>query len=860
MKTMILMCKETWMKSAIVSNKPDCVYYSIKTVGVLILFLLLGTMKAETQELIGFAGMNKLEQNGTIGGAGGYVVTVSTVDDFFKHIRSADKTIIQVDDTLEFTGMQNVASNKTIVGVDSNGVILGGGLNFSHASNVIIQNLLFQNSSVDAINIEDESHHIWVDHCDFKNAFDGLLDIKTGSDYITVSWNKFSNHVKTCLLGHDDTNAAQDSGRLHVTYHHNWFNKTESRHPRVRFSALCHVFNNYYLGNGYGVASTMDAEVLVEGNYFKNVGSPTHVGYVMSLDGDLVERHNVFDICFRPPEVGGEVPEPPYTYTLDPADSIPNIVVKGAGRDGFDYQPYTASKWMVYEGSILPMEASSFHADNVINPPDTVCWIVDEDEFGENQLLMFINTLKENSKVMYAYDFDIHPSKGATVVFRIKPLNSLLYDRVCEFEFFDGHVYEQFCINPNGEILLNQAGISHTIAYRIGDWHTYRITFQNGQSQVYVDEDPTPVLSGLSASQNSNQGMRFGDGSMDETCGFLLDWLICDSTGAYSPDEQVIPQVLRVDSPPVQSNWQVYDASVLPPLSDPLFVKTNTKNPPENTSWIVDDPEIKDNYLLQFINANEENSKFMWGNEWAMSHGQGSTFAFRIKPIDIQIYERSFEVEVRDGVCRERLIIQSDGIIKLDKAGEKRALPSRIHGWHTYRVTYQSGDVHLYLDETTNPFLEGTSSVETSQNDIRFGDGSDSETHGFYLDWLIFDVTGAYAPGESVIPDSLQVDQADPTSIKDMTDVIPGDYSLQQNFPNPCNPYTTFSYSIPKRCHVSLKILNLQGQTIMKMINEIRDAGEHRIRFDVSGLDSGLYLYQLKADQYGFTRKMMVIK
>ena len=70
------------------------------------------------------------------------------------------------------------------------------------------------------------------------------------------------------LLGHSDDNAGEDAGNLRVTYHHNWFDGSGTRHPRVRFGNPVHVYNNYYNGNEYGVASTMNAGVLIEGNYF----------------------------------------------------------------------------------------------------------------------------------------------------------------------------------------------------------------------------------------------------------------------------------------------------------------------------------------------------------------------------------------------------------------------------------------------------------------------------------------------------------------------------------------------------------------------------------------------------------------
>src|SRR5205823_443949 len=88
--------------------------------------------------------------------------------------------------------------------------------------------------------------------------------------------------------------ATSDTGFLKITVHHNWFNGTESRHPRVRFGQV-HVLNNYYTNNvTYGVASTEEADVLVEGNYFSNVQFPCLVGYAESGPGDLVERNNIY--------------------------------------------------------------------------------------------------------------------------------------------------------------------------------------------------------------------------------------------------------------------------------------------------------------------------------------------------------------------------------------------------------------------------------------------------------------------------------------------------------------------------------------------------------------------------------------
>ena len=101
-------------------------------------------------------------------------------------------------------------------------------------NNVIIRNLAFRDGE-DVINIERSSHHIRIDHCDFSRCKDGLVDIKQGSDFVTVSWSRFHAPQKTSLLGHIDSASARamDKGHLRVTYHHNFFDGSKTRNPRV---------------------------------------------------------------------------------------------------------------------------------------------------------------------------------------------------------------------------------------------------------------------------------------------------------------------------------------------------------------------------------------------------------------------------------------------------------------------------------------------------------------------------------------------------------------------------------------------------------------------------------------------------
>ncbi len=285
-----------------------------------------GTPGTPQTGLVGWATQN----GGTTGGAS-TTVDVSTASAFLSAINSSTSQTVRLTANITLDGMNPVASNKTIIGSGTGKTITGGGLTMSGDKNIIIRNLNFTGWDDDAINIEQSSTNIWVDHNSFSNGYDGAVDIKRGSDFITVSWNRTFNHDKTMLLGHSDDNAGQDTGHLRVTYHHNWFDGTTQRHPRVRFGNPVHVYNNYYHNNsGYGVASTEGAGVLVEGNYFENVDDPYHLAEGDSSNGSLVARSNYLTGSGSG-QTGGSVASIPYSYTLDTASGVKASVTAGAG-------------------------------------------------------------------------------------------------------------------------------------------------------------------------------------------------------------------------------------------------------------------------------------------------------------------------------------------------------------------------------------------------------------------------------------------------------------------------------------------------------------------------------------------------
>jgi pectate lyase len=295
---------------------------------------------------VGFAAVNALGQNGTTGGAGGPIVTVTTAAELLDFISRPGPYVIRVSGMITLPGpMHNVTSHKTILGLGANSGLTGGGLNIGDpvtesttpppgggVRNVIIRNLVFTGTPDDAVNVQMFAHHVWIDHCDLSNGFDGLIDIKRGADYITVSWNHTHHHTKNMLLGHSDGNSAQDVGHLKVTYHHNWFDDTPQRNPRVRFGDPVHVFNNYYFSNSdVGVACQLNSGCMVEGNYFEDVEEPATIHYSGPV-GRLVARLNVF-VNSGTPEPGGTVQEPSafYSYVLDNPADVKAIVTQGAG-------------------------------------------------------------------------------------------------------------------------------------------------------------------------------------------------------------------------------------------------------------------------------------------------------------------------------------------------------------------------------------------------------------------------------------------------------------------------------------------------------------------------------------------------
>jgi len=281
----------------------------------------------------------------TTGGCGGPTVTVTSLAQLTTEANRTTPEIIMVDGLFTGSGEVTVRANKSIIGVGPGSGLTGIGLSIEHMhpANVIVQNMNISKVTAssgdgDAIHIQD-ADHVWIDHnslsSDLNNGvdfYDGLTDITHAGDFITVSWNHNFNHFKDSLLGHSDGNASEDTGHLRVTYHHNFYDNTKERHPRVRFGDPVHVYDNYELNADYGIASTENGGVLAEDNVFENVTQAcfSASGFADSGPGRLVSNNNQLissGVC----ETNGTVAAIPYTYHLDDVSVVKSIVMAGAG-------------------------------------------------------------------------------------------------------------------------------------------------------------------------------------------------------------------------------------------------------------------------------------------------------------------------------------------------------------------------------------------------------------------------------------------------------------------------------------------------------------------------------------------------
>ena len=126
------------------------------------------------------------------------------------------------------------------------------------------------------------------------------------------------------------------------------------------------------------------------------------------------------------------------------------------------------------------------------------------------------------------------------------------------------------------------------------------------------------------------------------------------------------------------------------------------------------------------------------------------------------------------------------------------------------------------------------------------------------------------ADGEELIEDANTIiDLIDPPSVSEVSpqtrplfisEDLPATFELLPNHPNPFNPSTIITYSIPEQAPVTLSVYNMLGQQVKTLVNETIEAGHHEVIFDATGLPSGMYLYRLVAPGVNITQTMLLLK
>nr|WP_107912559.1 pectate lyase [Streptomyces chartreusis] len=323
---------------------------------------------AATGSATGYATQN----GGTTGGAGGQTVRATTGTQIHAALcsRAASNTpiTIEVEGTINHGNTTKVSgdscntaagvielkqiSNVTLVGVGSGAVFDQLGIHIRESSNIIIQNVTVRNvkksgsptsNGGDAIGMESDVRNVWVDHATLlasggeSEGYDGLFDMKDNTQYVTLSYSILRNSGRGGLIGSSES----DLSNGYVTFHHNRYENIDSRAPLLR-GGTAHAYNNHYVSlNESGINSRAGAKAKVDNNYFEDSKDVLGTFYT-DQRGYWQVSGNVFDnVTWSSPGTenypAGPNPQSnttvsiPYSYSLDAAACVPDVVSRTAG-------------------------------------------------------------------------------------------------------------------------------------------------------------------------------------------------------------------------------------------------------------------------------------------------------------------------------------------------------------------------------------------------------------------------------------------------------------------------------------------------------------------------------------------------
>ena len=260
--------------------------------------------------------------------------------------------------------------NMTFEGVGDDATVYGFGFLLRNTKSVEFRNFAIMRCLDDAMSLDTDNSHVWIHNMDLfygkkggaadQAKGDGTVDIKGDSQYITVAYNRFWDNGKASMCG-----MTSESGPNYITYHHNWFDHSDSRMARIRTMSV-HMYNNYYQHNDvYGIGATSGSSVFMESNYFDATKRPI----MSSLQGTDAKGDGTFS-----GEDGGLIKAYGNVFANKP--------------DNFSYIPYSENN-------------TSFDAYEVSDPSEQVPTSVKTLVGGTSY-----NNFDTNSSLMYAYAAD----------------------------------------------------------------------------------------------------------------------------------------------------------------------------------------------------------------------------------------------------------------------------------------------------------------------------------------------------------------------------------------------------------------------------------------------------------------------
>ena len=305
-----------------------------------------------------------------------------------------------ISSSAEGLQIKGAKMNMTFEGVGDDATVYGFGFLLRNATSVEFRNLAIMRCLDDAMSLDTNNSHVWIHNMDLfygkkggaadQAKGDGTVDIKANSQYITVAYNRFWDNGKASMCG-----MKTESGPNYITYHHNWFDHSDSRMARIRTMSV-HMYNNYYLHNDvYGVGATMGSSVFMESNYFDATKRPIMSslqgtdakgdGTFSGEKGGLIKAYgNVFAnkpdnfsyITYAENNTSFDAYE-----VSDPSEQVPASVktlVGGTSYDNFDTNPSLMYAYVADKAADVPAIVEGFYGAGRLNHGDIDFVIPDE--------------------------------------------------------------------------------------------------------------------------------------------------------------------------------------------------------------------------------------------------------------------------------------------------------------------------------------------------------------------------------------------------------------------------------------------------------------------------------------------------